>query len=508
MTRSLFRVGLGPSTTRPNPSNAHPYSTRVPSDPARWLYSPHSPSSSTSPPHPTFSFTLTSSISASNLRHFLTPQFFSPTGRNDSRSAFMSHEKSDVVQIGSSSSEAGEVIRDRRNNTQMLPLPANGNLVNNEVFHDKDIFLEDYKEMNRSFKIYVYPHWRDDPFANTLLPVTFEPRGNYASESYFKKVLMKSHFITKEPHKADLFFLPFSIARLRHDDRVGVGGIQDFIRDYMLNISQRYPYWNRTGGADHFYAACHSIGRSAMEKVDAVRFNAIQVVCSASYFLSGYISHEDACLPQIWPRQGDPPNLDSSRRWTLLCTICPLGVLSQIFCCSYYGCSMTKLAFFAGSINSPVRERLLQVWANDSEIIVHFGRLNSPYADELLSSKFCLHVKGFEVNTARIADSIYYGCVPLIIANHYDLPFADILNWKRFSVVVATLDIPLLKSILRNISSQEYETLHKNVLKVRGHFRWNASPVDYDVFYMVMYELWLRRSSIRPLLGNTRIHSQ
>lgn len=192
-----------------------------------------------------------------------------------------------------------------------------GKYVNNKVFHDRDIFLEEYKEMKRNFKIYVYPHRRDDPFANVLLPVTFEPTGNYASESYFKKVLMKSHFITKDHNKADLFFLPFSIARLRHDYRVGVGGIQEFVRDYILNISQEYPYWNRTGGADHFYAACHSIGRSAMEKTDAVRFNAIQVVCSASYFLSGYISHKDACLPQIWPRHGDPPKLDSSRRWSL-----------------------------------------------------------------------------------------------------------------------------------------------------------------------------------------------
>ncbi|RVW96482.1 putative glycosyltransferase [Vitis vinifera] len=111
--------------------------------------------------------------------------------------------------------------------------------------------------------------------------------------------------------------------------------------------------------------------------------------------------------------------------------------------------SQKKLAFFAGSINSPVRERLLQVWRNDSEISVHFGRLTTPYADELLGSKFCLHVKGFEINTARIADSLYYGCVPVIIANHYDLPFADILNWKSFSIVVATLDIPLLKQVLK-----------------------------------------------------------
>ncbi|KAL6199598.1 hypothetical protein ACLB2K_029382 [Fragaria x ananassa] len=345
----------------------------------------------------------------------------------------------------------------------------NGNYDNNnEVFHDTHIFVQDYKEMKRSFKIYVYPHRKDDPFANALLPVDFEPAGNYASESYFKKVLMESHFITNDPIQAQLFFLPFSIARLRHDPRVGVGGIQDFIRDYMFNISHKYQYWNRTGGADHFYVACHSIGRSAMEKATQVKFNAIQLVCSSSYFLSGYVAHKDACLPQIWPRKQDPPNLLSSNR--------------------------TKIAFFAGGINSPVRERLLQVWRNDSEIFVNFGRLNTSYADALLGSMFCLHVKGFEVNTARIADSLYYGCVPVIIANYYDLPFADILNWKSFSVVVATLDIPLLKKILKGISSDEYMRLRNNVLKVRNQFQWHLSPIDYDAFHMVMYELWLRRS--------------
>lgn len=347
---------------------------------------------------------------------------------------------------------------------------------NNGVFHDRDIFLENYKEMNKSFKIYVYPHKKSDPFAHVFLPVDFEPRGNYASESYFRKVLMKSHFITTDPSKADLFFLPFSIARLRHDPRVGVEGIQDFIRDYIFNISQRYPYWNRTGGADHFYVACHSIGRSAMGKADKVKLNAIQVVCSSSYFLYGYVAHKDASLPQIWPRQGEPPDLASSVR--------------------------EKLAFFAGSINSPVRENLLETWRNDSEIFVHFGRLTTPYDKELLGSKYCLHVKGFEVNTARIGDALYYGCVPVIIANHYDLPFSDILNWERFSIIVATLDIPLLKEILKGISFDEYLKLQRNVLEVRNHFQWHVSPVDYDAFYMVMYELWLRRSLIRvPFSG-------
>ncbi|CAL5356912.1 unnamed protein product [Camellia sinensis] len=389
-----------------------------------------------------------------------------------SKTPFLGSRKQGIIDVrGGSESQLPVKIK----------IGSKGNYVNNKgVFHDRDIFLENYKEMNKSFKIYVYPHKKSDPFAHVFLPVDFEPRGNYASESYFRKVLMKSHFITMDPSEADLFFLPFSIARLRHDPRVGVEGIQDFIRDYIFNISQRYPYWNRTGGADHFYVACHSIGRSAMGKADEVKLNAIQVVCSSSYFLYGYVAHKDASLPQIWPRQGEPPDLASS-------------VSSNL---------REKLAFFAGSINSPVRENLLETWKNDSEIFVHFGRLTTPYDKELLGSKYCLHVKGFEVNTARIGDALYYGCVPVIIANHYDLPFSDILNWERFSIIVATLDIPLLKEILKGISFDEYLKLQRNVLEVRNHFQWHVSPVDYDAFYMVMYELWLRRSLIRvPFSG-------
>ncbi|KAA8516867.1 hypothetical protein F0562_017315 [Nyssa sinensis] len=358
-----------------------------------------------------------------------------------------------------------------------IRLASNGNHVKEEeVFHDRDVFQEDYKEMNRSLKIYVYPHRRDDPFANVLLPVDYEPGGNYASESYFKKVLMKSHFITKDPSEADLFYLPFSIASLRHDKRIGVGGIQNFIRDYISNISHKYPFWNRTAGADHFYVACHSIGKIAMEKAFEVKNNAIQVVCTSNYFVHGYVPHKDASLPQIWPRKGDPPNVAPSKR--------------------------KKLAFFAGAINSPVRKELLKVWRNDSDIFVHYGRLKTPYDRELLRSKFCIHVKGFEVNTARIGDALYYGCVPVVIADHYDLPFADILNWKSFSIVVATIDIPLLKKILKGISFDEYLRLQNNVLKARKHFQWHVSPVEYDAFYMVMYELWLRRSYARLPFSN------
>lgn len=186
---------------------------------------------------------------------------------------------------------------------------------NNEVYHEGKVFLEDYNEMKKRLKIYIYPHEPDEPFANALLPVDYEPRGNYASEVYFNKVLPKSRFVTDDPNAADFYYLPFSIARLRSDPRIGVEGIHDFVKDYMWNVSQEYPFWNRSGGTDHFYVACHSIGQSAMEKASQVKHNSIQLVCTSSYFVSGYISHKDASMPQIWPRDEEqPPNFLSSKR--------------------------------------------------------------------------------------------------------------------------------------------------------------------------------------------------
>ncbi|XP_071734806.1 probable glycosyltransferase At5g03795 [Rutidosis leptorrhynchoides] len=346
-----------------------------------------------------------------------------------------------------------------------------------EVYHDKDNFLDNYKQMNKTMKIYIYPHDKTDPFANVLLPASGSPGGNYASESYFKIALSMSHFVTPDPSEADLFFLPFSIASMRHDKRIGTGGIKDFIKDYISSISHKYPYWNRTGGADHFYVACHSIGRTAMEKAPEVRINAIQAVCSSSYFLQGYSAHKDVSIPQIWPRPGVRPTRHPSKRETL--------------------------AFYAGAMNSRVREFLVQTWINDTEIRVHQNRLKTSYSESLLGSKFCLHAKGFEVNTARVGDAIYYGCVPVILADHYELPFADILNWNDFAVVISTQDIPFLKRILKKtVDSDEYLKLHTNVLKVQKHFQWHKKPVDFDTFNMVMFELWLRRSSVRIHLFN------
>ncbi|KAH7855356.1 hypothetical protein Vadar_024005 [Vaccinium darrowii] len=116
------------------------------------------------------------------------------------------------------------------------------------------------------------------------------------------------------------------------------------------------------------------------------------------------------------------------------------------------------------------------------------GCLKTPYATKFLRSKLYFHVKGFGVNTTQIGDAMYYSCIPMILADQYDLLFGDILNWKSFSVV-ETGGIPPMKKILKVFD------------KVGRHFQWHREPIDFDAFRMVMYELWLRRSYVRVPLS-------
>lgn len=170
-------------------------------------------------------------------------------------------------------------------------------------------------------------------------------------------------------------------------------------------------------------------------------------------------------------------------------------LLLTVYDAHFYPLSCRKrLVFFAGrEKNSVVRHELIAAWANDTSMDIFSGNPPFPYEEGFRRNRYCLHVKGYEVNTARISDAMHYGCIPVIVSNHYDLPFNNILDWSKFSIIVSHGDIPLLKQILLSISRHKYLTLYQNLCHVRKHFQWHRNPRGYDAFHMTLYQLWLRR---------------
>lgn len=80
-----------------------------------------------------------------------------------------------------------------------------------DVYHLPKVFRLNYEEMVKRFKVYVY----SDGDPNTYYQTPRKLTGKYASEGYFFQNLRESNFVTDDPHRADLFFIPISCHKMR-----------------------------------------------------------------------------------------------------------------------------------------------------------------------------------------------------------------------------------------------------------------------------------------------------
>ncbi|KAK7277463.1 hypothetical protein RJT34_22476 [Clitoria ternatea] len=343
------------------------------------------------------------------------------------------------------------------------------------MYWNAKAFHRSYLEMERQFKVFVYKEGEPPVFHNGPCKSIYSMEGNF-----IHAIEMNDQFRTKDPKKAQVFFLPFSVVMMvrfvyERDSR-DFGPIRKTVTDYVNVIAAKYPYWNRTLGADHFMLACHDWGPETSFSVPNLYKNSIRVLCNANTS-EGFNPAKDVSFPEINLQTGSINGFvggpSASRR--------------------------RVLAFFAGGLHGPIRPALLEHWENkDEDIEVHkYLPKGVSYYGMLRNSKFCLCPSGYEVASPRVVEAIYTGCVPVLISEHYVPPFSDVLNWKSFSVELSVKDIPRLKQILMSISPRQYIRMQRRVGQIRRHFEVHSPPKRFDVFHMILHSVWLRRLNFR-----------
>ncbi|XP_071730813.1 probable glycosyltransferase At5g25310 isoform X2 [Rutidosis leptorrhynchoides] len=345
------------------------------------------------------------------------------------------------------------------------------------LFRNVSVFKRSYELMELILKVYIYEDGKRPIFHTPYL------RGIYSSEGWFMKFMESSkQFVTKDPERAHLFYLPYSARQLQRTlyvpDSHNIKPLSFFLRDYVNKLASKYPFWNRTHGSDHFLVACHDWGPYTLKEHKELTNNTIKALCNADTSEGVFIAGKDVSLPETTIGNPKRPLRNMGGR-----------KISQ----------RPILAFFAGEMHGRVRPLLLKHWANKDEKMIISGPMSyktsqtMSYSLHMKSSKYCICPMGYEVNSPRIVEAIYYECVPVIIADNFVPPLNEVLNWSAFSVIVAENDIPKLKEILLAIPMKRYRTMQYNVKMLQRHFYWNRIPVKYDMFHMILHSIWLSR---------------
>lgn len=113
-----------------------------------------------------------------------------------------------------------------------------------------------YLLMERLFKIFIYKEGEPPIFHNGHC------KNIYSLEGIFLSLMeTDTKFQTWDPDEAHVFFLPFSVVMiiaLLFDPVIRDKAVLErTIVGYVNLIAHRYPYWNRSLGADHFMLSCH-----------------------------------------------------------------------------------------------------------------------------------------------------------------------------------------------------------------------------------------------------------
>ena len=135
------------------------------------------------------------------------------------------------------------------------------------------------------------------------------------------------------------------------------------------------------------------------------------------------------------------------------------------------------LASFVGSITHPIRQKIYDTLIEYQDIYIKTQNWNSKvsqesselFVDVTLQSKFCLAPRGYGRSSFRFFEAILLNVIPVYFWDDVKwLPYD--IDYSEFSVSIQEKDISRTYEILTSISNEKYESMVKNLEKVKHLF--------------------------------------
>ncbi|GER48928.1 exostosin family protein [Striga asiatica] len=275
-----------------------------------------------------------------------------------------------------------------------------------------------------------------------------------------------------DPEEADLFYVPFFsslsliVNRIRPVSNFSQDGAvynDEQTQEDLMEWLEEQVYWKRNNGWDHVFI-CQD--PNALYKViDRVK-NGVLLVSDFGRLARNQASLvKDVILPyshRINTYKGDV-SLENRK----------------------------SLLFFMG--NRYRKE-------NEKDVIIKHGaqsRESRRAASQgMHSSRFCLHPAGDTPSACRLFDAIVSLCVPVIVSNYIELPFEDVIDYRKIAIFVDTntaVKPRYLVKLLRRVSPEKIMEFQNELKKVKRYF-------EYEDPNGTVKEIWRQVASKLPLI--------
>ncbi|KAK7476210.1 hypothetical protein BaRGS_00032564 [Batillaria attramentaria] len=91
------------------------------------------------------------------------------------------------------------------------------------------------------------------------------------------------------------------------------------------------------------------------------------------------------------------------------------------------------------------------------------GSTEYKYPEILQEATFCLVIRGARLGSPALSDALMAGCIPIVVADGYVMPFSDVLDWIRASAQVREDDLGKVMEVVGNYSVDRVHTMRRQV---------------------------------------------
>lgn len=135
------------------------------------------------------------------------------------------------------------------------------------------------------------------------------------------------------------------------------------------------------------------------------------------------------------------------------------------------------LGSYVGRPTHSVRVKLEKILSNEKDFFVkNLDSMNSEisssnqnlFKETMLNSYYSICPRGFGPTSFRLYESILNGVVPVYISNLHFLPFKEIIEWNKFSIILKQRSIKKIPNLLNSmVRNDDYIEMKKELNKVK-----------------------------------------